>query len=202
MIPVANSIMMPGLPGYNSNAKTQAFNPAEAKRLLAESKYAGNLPAITLTEIGGGANAGIATQAIIEMWRTNLGIEVSIAQSESASFFDDLDRGRLQMFDIGWIMDYPDPEDVIDILFHSTSRQNNTRYSNADFDRLIEQARGEQDSTRRLQAYQQAEEILLQEVPWIPLFFGRSHQVVKPYVKGFDPLPIVIPSLRYVTIER
>jgi oligopeptide transport system substrate-binding protein len=202
MIPVANSIMMPGLPGYNSNAKTQAFNPTEAKRLLAESKYAGNLPAITLTEIGGGANAGIATQAIIEMWRTNLGIEVSIAQSESASFFDDLDRGRLQMFDIGWIMDYPDPEDVIDILFHSTSRQNNTRYSNPDFDRLIEQARGEQDTTRRLQTYQQAEEILLQDVPWIPLFFGRSHQVVKPYVKGFDPLPIVIPSLRYVTIER
>jgi oligopeptide transport system substrate-binding protein len=203
MLPVANSIMMPGLPGYNANAKVPGFDPEGAKRLLAESKYrdARGLGQITLTEIGGGANAGITTQAIIEMWRTNLGVEVSIAQSEAASFFEDLDRGRLQMFDIGWIMDYPDPEDIIDLLFHSTSRQNNTHYKNAEFDTLVESARTEQDTTRRLQLYQQAETILLQDMPWIPLYFGRDHFVVKPKVKGFEPLPIVVPMLRYLTID-
>jgi oligopeptide transport system substrate-binding protein len=204
MLPVANSIMMPGLPGYNKDAKLPGFDPEGAKRALAESKYkdARGLGQVTLTEIGGGANAGITTQAIIEMWRTNLGVEVSIAQSEAASFFDDLDRGRLQMFDIGWIMDYPDPEDIIDLLFHSTSRQNNTKYKNAQFDALVEQARTESDSTRRLQLYQQAEQILIQDLPWIPLYFGRDHYVVKPKVKGFEPRPIVIPMLRYLTIEE
>jgi oligopeptide transport system substrate-binding protein len=204
MVPVANSYMMPGLPGYNADAKLPAFDPEGAKAALAASKYkdAAGLGPITLTEIGGGANAGIATQAIIEMWRTNLGVDVSIEQSEAASFYDDLDRGRLQMFDIGWIMDYPDPEDIIDLLFDSTSRQNNSHYSNPDFDKLVEEARTEQDVTKRLQLYQDAEQILIQDMPWIPLWFGRDHFVVKPYVHGFEPLPIVIPMLRYITIDK
>jgi oligopeptide transport system substrate-binding protein len=204
MVPVANSYMMPGLPGYNPSAKLPAFDPEGAKKLLAESKYkdARGLGQITLTEIGGGANAGIATQAIIEMWRQNLGVEVSIAQSEAASFYDDLDRGRLQMFDIGWIMDYPDPEDIIDLLFSSTSRQNNTKYKNPQFDELVNQAKTETDTTKRLQLYQQAEQMLIQDSPWIPLWFGQAHFVVKPKVKGFDPLPIVVPMLRYLTIDQ
>jgi ABC-type oligopeptide transport system substrate-binding subunit len=136
------------------------------------------------------------------MWRQNLGVEVSIEQSEAASFFDDLDRGTLQMFDIGWIMDYPDPEDIIDLLFHSTSRQNNTNYSNPDFDAIVEQARVESDFTVRAQLYQEAERILLAEAPWIPLFYGRDHIVVKPNVQGFEPQAIVIPRLRYVTITN
>jgi oligopeptide transport system substrate-binding protein len=202
--PVANSIMMPGLPGYNKDATTLAFNVDQAKKLLSESKYkdAAGLGTITLTEIGGGASAGFATQAIIEMWRQNLGVDVQIAQSEAASFFDDLDSGRLQMFDIGWIIDYPDPEDIIDLLFYSKSRQNNTGYSNPDVDALIESARKELDSTKRLQEYQQAEKLIIQDAPWIPLFFGQTHVVVKPYVKGYDPTPIVIPRLRYVSIQK
>jgi oligopeptide transport system substrate-binding protein len=204
MLPVANSIMMPGLPGFNANAKAPTFDPAAARQLLAESKYrdARGLGTITMTEIGGGASAGLDTQAFIEMWKTNLGVDVSIAQSESASFFDDLDRGRLQMFSIGWIMDYPDPEDIIDLLFNSTSRQNNTGYSNPQVDSLTQQARGELDVTKRLQLYQQAEQIILEEAPWIPLYYGRDHFVVKPHVKGYGALPIVIPHLRYITIER
>ncbi len=204
MLDVANSIMMPGLPGYNEDASVPEFDPEGARASLAASKYvdAAGLGEVTLTSIGGGANAGITTQAIIEMWRTNLGVNVSIAQSDAASFFDDLDRGRLQMFDIGWIMDYPDPEDIIDLLFYSTSRQNNTHYNNPDFDALVEEARTEADSTRRLQLYQDAEQILLEELPWIPLYFGKDHFVVKPRVQGFDPLPIVIPMLRYLSIQE
>ena len=206
MLEVANTIMMPGLPGYSADNATdvQSFNVEEAQRLLAESKYGGpdGLGPIVITEIGGGASAGFATQAIIEMWRQNLGVEVSIEQSEAASFFDDLDRGTLQMFDIGWIMDYPDPEDLIDLLFHSTSRQNNTGYANPELDALVEQARTESDPTVRAQLYQEAERLLLQDAPWVPLFYGRDHIVVKPNVQGFEPQAMVIPRLRYVTITN
>jgi ABC-type transport system substrate-binding protein len=204
MLPVANSIMMPGLPGYNRDAKAIPFDPARAKQLLAESKYkdARGLGNVTLSEMGGGATASFDTQAILEMLKQNLGVDVSIAQSEAASFFDDLDRGKLQMFSIGWIMDYPDPEDIIDLLFHSRSRQNNTGYSNPEVDALVEQARTETDVTKRLQLYQQAEAIILQDSPWIPMFFGKDHFVVKPYVKGWTSVPIVIPFLRYIKIEK
>ncbi|HEX5370951.1 MAG TPA: peptide ABC transporter substrate-binding protein, partial [Dehalococcoidia bacterium] len=204
MEPVANSIMMPGLPGYNKDAQALPFDVAKAKQLLSESKYkdAAGLGAITLTEVGGGASASFATQAIVEMWKQNLGVDVQISQSEAATFFDDLDQGRMQMFDIGWIIDYPDPEDLIDLLFYSKSRQNNTGYANPDVDNLILAARTEQDPTKRLQEYQQAEKLILQDAPWIPLFFGQSHIVVKPYVKGYEPTPIVVPHLRFVTIQK
>ncbi len=204
MEPVANSIMMPGLPGYNKDAQALPFDVDKAKQLLSESKYkdAAGLGTITLTEVGGGASASFATQAIVEMWKQNLGVDVQISQSEAATFYDDLDSGRLQMYDIGWIIDYPDPEDIIDLLFYSKSRQDYSGYSNPDVDNLILAARVEQDPTKRLQDYQQAEKIILQDAPWIPLFFGQQHIVVKPYVKGYDPTPIVIEHLRNVSIQK
>jgi oligopeptide transport system substrate-binding protein len=202
MVPVANGFLPAGSPGYNASARGPQFNPERARQLLQESKYQGNLPPITFTEAGGGGSAGLDTQAIIEMWRQNLGVDVSIAQTEIAAFFDDLDRGNLQMFSSGWIMDYPDPENILDLLFYSRSRQNNTRYENPEFDAIIEQARTEQDVQRRLQMYNQAEQILLRDLPWIPLTFGVQHFVVQSEVKGYDPRAMIIPRLRFITIER
>jgi ABC-type oligopeptide transport system substrate-binding subunit len=136
------------------------------------------------------------------MWKDNLGIEVKIQLTEEAAFYDDLDRGTLQMFASGWIMDYPDPENVLDLLFYSRSRQNNTRYENPEFDAIIEQARTELDVQKRLQLYNQAEQILLRDLPWVPLTFGVQHFVVQPEVKNYDPRAMIIPRLRFVTIER
>ena len=106
------------------------------------------------------------------------------------------------MFDSGWILDYPDPENVIDLLFYSKSRQNNSHYENPEFDALVEKARTEQDTEKRFALYRQAQQILLTDLPWIPLIFSKDSFVVKPYVKGWDPLPIVIPHLRYVSIQK
>jgi oligopeptide transport system substrate-binding protein len=204
MLPVAQGVMMPGLPGYNPQSKALSFDPELAKQLLKESKYGGpdGLPTVTITEVGGGANVGFDTQAMVEMWKQNLGVDVQIEQTEAATFFDDLDSGRLQMYVTGWIMDYPDPEDVLDVHFYSQSRLNNTRYSNPELDALLEQARTEQDVNRRMSLYQQAEQIVIQDAVWVPLYNGRDHALVKPYVKGFNFPPMVIPHLRYVTIEH
>jgi oligopeptide transport system substrate-binding protein len=204
MLPVAQGIMMPGLPGYNPDSKGLSFDPELARQLLKESKYGGpdGLPTVSITEVGGGANVGFDTQAMVEMWKQNLGVDVQIEQTEAATFFEDLDSGRLQMYVTGWIMDYPDPEDVLDVHFYSQSRLNNTRYSNPELDALLEQARTEQDVNRRLSLYQQAEQIVIDQAVWVPLYNGRDHLLVKPYVKGFKSPPMVIPHLRYVTIEH
>jgi oligopeptide transport system substrate-binding protein len=202
MVPVANSFLPAGTPGYDQSMKGPAFNPERARQLLQESKYQGRLPPITFTEAGAGATTGLDTQAIIEMWKQNLGVDVTIAQTEIATFFDDLDRGRLQIFTSGWILDYPDPENVLDLLFHSRSRQNNTRYENPEFDSIVEQARTEADVEKRFALYHQAEEILMRDLPWVPLTFGVQHFVVQPYVKGYDPRAMIIPRLRFVSIEK
>jgi len=204
MVPVAHSIMPPGLPGYNPNATAGTYDPEKAKQLLAESKYGGpsGLPKITLSQVGVGATAGDDIQAMVEMWKQNLGVEVEIQQTDQATFWQDLDKRSYQIFAAGWVMDYPDPEDILDILFNSKSQQNSTGYSNAEVDQLLMQARTEQDSTKRMSLYQQVEQLILADMAWLPLYYDRDHVVVKPYVKNFMLPPIVTPYLRYVTIEQ
>lgn len=201
---VANGIMPPSLPGHDPNAQTLPFDPERARQLLAESKYGGpdGLPEISIAESGGGASAGPILETVVAMWKDNLGVNVKIEQAQTATFFADIDAGRYQAFNLGWIMDYPDPEDLLDIKFHSRSRQNDTRYSNPEVDRLLEEARTEQDQERRYELYRQAERLIVQDAPWIPLFFGRDHVLIKPYVKDYKLTPIVIPKLRFVSIER
>jgi ABC-type transport system substrate-binding protein len=201
-IPVANGILMPGLPGYTTDDKTYPYDPERAKQLLSESKYAGNMPEITLAESGAGATAGPATEAIVQSWKDNLGVNVTIQQAEAGTFFSDIDQGRYQMFFLGWIMDYPDPEDILDILFYSKSRQNGARYQNPEIDALLESARTEADTEQRLATYQEVERRLLQDAVWMPMFYDVTNALVKPYVQGFSFPPIVMERYRNVEVNR
>jgi oligopeptide transport system substrate-binding protein len=201
-IPVATGILAPGVPGYTPDDKTYPYDPDAAKKLLAESKYAGNLPPITLAETGAGATVGPTEEAIIQFWKDNLGVDVKIQQAESATFFNDIDQGRYQMFHLGWIMDYPDPEDVLDVLFYSKSKQNNSRYSDPVVDQKLEAARTEQDTEKRLALYQDVEKKLIGDAAWIPMFFDTTHALVKPYVKNFTFPPTVIEQFRDVEVNR
>lgn len=204
MLPAATGILPPQLPGFTPGDKTLKLDPEGARQALAASKYknAAGLPPITMTEIGGGASAGLDTQAYIEQWKQVLGVTVQIKQSDAATFFEDQQNGRLQMFNAGWVMDYPDPEDVLDLKFHSKSVLNDIGYSNPEADRLLEQARIERDPSKRLKTYQDVEQILIRDAAWLPLYFGQSHQVVNASVKGWTNPPMVIPRLRFVSVER
>jgi len=200
----ARSILPPGFPGYNPDLKAYPFDPEKARKLLKESRYGGDLekfPSIVLTVPGSlGATVGSDLEVILEMWNRNLGIEVEIQQTEWATFLQDLNQLRFQMFGgMGWIADYPDPENFLDILFHTGSSNNQTGYTNPELDRLLEQARVEQDQKVRYGLYHRAEEIILEDASWIPLWYGISRYVlVKSYVKDYFLVPLVVPILRYV----
>lgn len=200
----AKGILPPGMPGYNPNLKGLEFNQELARRLLRESKYGGaeRLPPIVLTTSGTGATAGPSTEAIIAMWEQNLGVRVELQQVEFATFLQQLQRGDFQMSELGWIADYVDPEDFLDIKLHGQSSDNDSRYSNPEVDRLLERARTEKDAERRLALYQQAEQIIVNDAPWIPLYHSSDHVLVKPYVKDYRVQPLIIPRLRFIRIER
>ena len=202
--PTANGVLMPQLPGYTPEDKTLPFDADEARRLLAESKYgsAENLPPIVMTEVGGGAQAALDTQAFIEQWRQELGVEVRIQQTDYATYLADLDAGRLQMFNGGWSMDYPDPESVLDLKLHSASRLNDVGYANAEVDAILEAARVEQDPDERLRLYQEAERLIIEDAAWIPLYFAQAHVVVSADVSGWIEPPIILPRLRFVEVNR
>ena len=202
MVP-AKGILPPGFPAYNPDLEGYEFDPVKAKQLLAESKYGGdleNIPPITITTAGSfGASVSLDMDVILQMWERNLGVEAEFQQTEFATFLKDLHKRRFQMFDIGWIADYPDPENFLDILFHSESSNNHTNYSNPEVDALLEQARTEVDESLRYQLYNQAEQMIIDDAPWVPLWYsGERYVLVKPQVQGYELSQLYIPRLRYV----
>jgi oligopeptide transport system substrate-binding protein len=198
----ANGILPPGMPGYNANLQGLGFDPVKAKQLLSESKYGENLPAVEIASSGQGASVGPVSEAILGMLKENLGIEVGIRQTEAGTFFQDLRDGDFQMFEVGWVADYVDPENFLKVKLYSASKDNESKYSNPEVDRLLEQADTEPDTALRLALYQQAEQIIVNDVPWIPLFHDEFNVLIKPYVKDYVLPPFVIPRLRYVHIEK
>ena len=203
LVTPAYSILPPGFPGYTGRVAGLRFDPEKAKRLLSESKYAGRLPRIVLTVPGTGGALSPGLEAVLEQWKRVLGITVEIQQVEWATFLQELNQRKLAFFRLGWIADYPDPENFLDVLFHSQSAQNHTGYANPELDRLLEQARVERDWNRRVELYTQAEQIIVNDAPWVPLWFeGQGLVLVKPHVKGFKLLPLIAPHLKEVWLER
>jgi oligopeptide transport system substrate-binding protein len=198
----ANGVLPPGMPGFNEDLQGLPFDPEGARRLLDEAGGADSLGDISLLSSGQGANVAPTIEAIAAMWKDNLGVNVDLPQLQFGQFLQDLDEGNFQMFSLGWVADYVDPQNFLDIKFHSGSPNNETVYSNPQVDALLEEARTEQDQAKRLQLYQQVEETIVQDAPWIPLYHGKTNALVKPYVKGYFLTPFVIPVLRYVSIAR
>jgi len=201
----APGILPPDMPGYDPSIQGIPYDPARARELIAESTYGSveNLPEIVLTVSGGGGAPPRALEAVLEMWRKNLGIEVQLHQVEYATFLVDVCQhpNPLQMFSLGWIADYPDPQDFLEILFHGKSLDNHTGYNSPEVNRLLDEAAVEPDETRRIELYRRAERIIIQDAVWMTITHGKSYILTKPWVKGLIHPPMVIPRFKYVWID-
>ena len=188
---VAQGFLPPGIPGYDPDISPIAFDPEEAQRLLNESSYGGaeGLPQIVYTT-SGSTTPGPIVDSLVQMWKENLGVEVTVQLASPNLYYYLLDLVPTNLFDYGWIADYPDPHNFLDVLFHSEAKNNVGRYTNAGFDALVEEARVGQDPQERLQLYNQAEALLVEDAAAIPLVFGRSYLVVKPYVRDLVLTPL------------
>ena len=201
----AYAVIPPGFPGYSPSINGLEFNPELAKDYLSKSKYSdpASRPRIIVTIPGTGGSPGMDTEVISDMWRETLGVEVEIQQVEWATYLQDMNRKRLQVWaGYGWQADYPDPQDFIDILFYSESDVNHGNYKNEKVDDLILEARTELDQNRRFLLYNQAEQIVVDEAPIFPLWFDTDgYALVKPWVKGYSFTPIIVPKYKDMYIE-
>lgn len=206
-VPVANGIVPPTMPDYeNPDLSDYEFDPERALALITESSYGdvSELPEVTLNVSGAGGNVGGIVESVVESYRANLGLEISVEQAPWPEFLADLNQPDppYQMYQLGWIADYPDPQNFLEILFHTESAQNHGNYSNPEVDALLDEARGTQDSEERLALYQQAEQMILEDAAWVPLYFEVENWLVKPYVQNFKIPPIKIPKFQYVSIAE
>ncbi len=205
--PVANGIVPPNMPGYqNPDLSDYEFDPERALESIAESAYedVSELPEITLYVSGSGGEVGPVIESMLQSWEENLGVEVNVEQVPWPEFLADLNNPNnpYQMYQLGWIADYPDPQNFLEVLFHSDSAQNHGNYSNPEVDALLDQARGALDAEERLALYQQAEQMILDDAAWIPIYFDVENWLVKPNVQNFQIPPIKIPKFQYVSVSE
>lgn len=191
----ARGILPPGMPGYNPQLPAVAASAERVRQLLAESRYGGaaGLPPI--------AAYGSWALTLRNVAQEELGIDIEVRDYEDfGAYLDALDRAEFQIYGTGWIADYPDPENFLDLLFRTGSGENHTTYGNPAVDALLDEAAVEPDVARRHALYQQAEQQILADAPLIPLYHDIDHLLVKPYVRGLTLTPMGILDLSTVEL--
>ncbi len=183
----AFSFVPPGLPGYDV-VGDDSFDPEQAKKLLAEAGYADGkgFPTVEILYNNAEGHRTIA-EFILSQWQRHLGVTASLAQQAWGTYLDTVNQQKYVIARSGWIGDYPDPNTFLD-MFVTDGANNQTGWSNARYDEIIrELAARESDPERRYQLLREAEVILMDEVPIMPLYFSININMVRPYVNGWFP---------------
>lgn len=203
MMKRADGILPPGMPGFNEGLSGLDYDINKARELIANSRYGdvSNLPPITIDTGGWGGLISHELEAIVYEWRKNLGVEVKVRQLEPERFLYNLKEEKDELFLMGWVADYPHPQDFLDILFHSGTDYNYGEYSNPEVDALLEMGAVEQDYDRSLALYQQAEQKLVEDAACLPLWFGQNYVLIKPYIEGYSVNPMGFAMLNRVSIK-
>lgn len=192
LVTPANSIVPPDVPGHRSNAAVIPFDPAGAKKLLAEAGYpnAKGLPHFVMEVRMGAKDYEDVATAVATDLKTNLGINIDVRPSEWATYLRRRNKWDIGLFHMRWAADYLDPQNFLSMMLGTYSEdppfgpENRLDYSNPDFDGLCKQADSSMDEARRLELYARAEDLVLQDAPWVPIYFQMDHELINPRVKG------------------
>ena len=194
----ANGLLPPGIPGYSEALEGIPFDPEAARQALAESQYADDLPEIVFTAVDRDGEPPQSVRFMLDAWEQELGVTVQVELIAPDAYFDALESTAKHLYTYGWVADYPDPENFLDLLLHSDAH--GSRYRNPVFNTLVERARTEQKFETRLDLYRNAEQLLMDDAGIIPLFHVKDYILVRPHVQGFRVTPLGQPYLEEVTL--
>ena len=197
----AYSITPPDTLGYNP-PKLFSFDPEQARALLAEAGYPDGQgwPGLEITYNTNEDHRKIAV-AVQQMWKDELGIDVSITNQEWKVYLNTVSQGEFQVARRGWIGDYVDANNFLD-LFLANGGNNNTGYANAEFDDIVlNQAPKAASREERYQLFFQAETMMMQEMPIIPFYTYTSKRLIHPSVNGIYPNLMDSLNLKYVRLD-
>lgn len=191
----------PNTAGYTSRAMITG-GPAEARALLADAGFPNGVgfPRLQLLYNTSDSHARLAA-AIQQMWKTVLNIDIELVNMEWKVYLAATQEKKYDISRQGWIGDYVDPNTFLDMWI--TGRGNNRPgYSNKKYDELLAIASTTLDQNQRYEYLQQAEKLLLDEMPIIPIYFYVSKSLVQPSVKGLMPNILDDHPYKYIHLEE
>lgn len=159
---------------------------AEAKKLLSEAGYNESHPLVFNLLYNTSESHQRIAIAASSMWKKNLGVEAKLQNQEWKTMLDTMHTHNFDAVRYAWIADYDDAATFLN-NFRTGDSENTSQYSNPAYDEALRNAAKASDTMVRGKFYQQAEDLLGQDVPAIPVYhYVRTH-LVKPWVGGFTP---------------
>ena len=179
----APTIIPPGMPGYQPNYQGLAYDKSKALAAL-QSAYpdVSKVPPITFSFPSSQVSTSEAA-ALQQMWQTALGIQVKLLPVELNAYNTETSNHQVQFGFTQWSADFPDPYDWLTLNLFSTASNNSGDWNNPQFDQLVTQAE-QTTGDARIQLYNQAEQIAISDVGWLPLDHQSLSAIIPPWVQG------------------
>ncbi len=178
----ATSMVPPGVVGRDETDHSPKYDVADAQALLAAAGYpnGANFPAVTLATYGVGYE-----QTVAQELHDNLGVTVNVEALDFEHYLEQVGAATTPTFwSLSWIADYPQAHDFLGLLLETGSTSNTGKWSNANYDALLAEAAATTDTDEQTQLYGQAQNILMQEVPAIPVAYDESWALSRTGLDG------------------
>jgi peptide/nickel transport system substrate-binding protein len=139
-----------------------------------------------------------------------IGVNMKLNIIQFAQHLDNIDAGRADFYRLGWIADYPEPENFLNLYYGKNvpkdptaiSPINSTRFQNAEYDALFEKAIATTDQAERYKLYEQAEQIAISQAPMLLIYYDEDYRMLQPYVRGYALDPMHRVDMRYLWLDK
>jgi ABC-type transport system substrate-binding protein len=193
--PATGGLGPPGMPGHTPGIGL-SYDPRRARRLLAEAGYPDGrgFPPVGVLAFRAVESRG---DYLASQWRDVLGVETQWDVLPWAAFLDRLGEGPPQILVLMWVADYPDPDSFMRVCRDQTW----PAWPNERYDHLVERARRAMGQEERMELYEEADRLLVEEAPILPLTYERDHLLIKRWVRRYPTSPMQAAFWKDAVIE-